>query len=69
MSDFNTAYNLTMGIEGGYANDPNDHGGQTWKGIAQKMHPQWAGWLIIEAAKKNQAFLDLFHRIRIWKNW
>lgn len=51
MSNFATAYNITMVIEGGYANNPNDHGGQTWKGIAQNMHPEWLGWAIIEAAK------------------
>jgi lysozyme family protein len=56
MADFTTAYNLTMGVEGGYANNPNDHGGQTWKGIAQKMHPEWTGWAIIELAKSQPDF-------------
>ncbi|RYD50653.1 MAG: hypothetical protein EOP52_13405, partial [Sphingobacteriales bacterium] len=35
MADFLTAYKRTAVAEGGYANDPDDLGGETYKGIAR----------------------------------
>jgi lysozyme family protein len=49
MADFNQAFDLVMGHEGGYANNPNDRGGETYKGIARKFFPGWSGWDIIDA--------------------
>jgi lysozyme family protein len=51
MADFKIAYQKTMGHEGGWANDPDDSGGETWKGIARNYHPNWSGWTIIDALK------------------
>lgn len=56
MADFNLSYTLTMGNEGGYANNPNDRGGETWKGIARKMHPEWGGWNIVDHQKSMPGF-------------
>ena len=56
MSNFREAYQLTMRIEGGYANDPNDRGGETYKGVARNMHPSWSGWTLIDSAKKRPGF-------------
>jgi len=56
MGNFNTAYNLTMKAEGGYANNPNDKGGETYKGIARKKNPQWKGWTIIDTLRKTKGF-------------
>lgn len=53
MAEFLTAHQKTMGNEGGYANNPDDAGGETYKGAARKMHPKWAGWAIIDQAKKS----------------
>lgn len=52
MADFKQAYKHTAAIEGGYANHPNDKGGETYKGIARKRHPNWNGWSFIDAIKK-----------------
>jgi lysozyme family protein len=52
MADFETAYYLTNEIEGGYANAPDDRGGETYRGIARKFHPAWQGWKIIDEVKK-----------------
>lgn len=38
--------------EGGYVNDPQDRGGETYRGIARKSNPSWSGWSIIDAKKK-----------------
>lgn len=52
MANFNEAYDITMGHEGGYVNDPDDAGGETYKGISRKYNPQWKGWSIIDSYKK-----------------
>lgn len=51
MANFSIAYKNSMKIEVGYANDPNDSGGETWNGIARKYHPNWAGWKIVDEIK------------------
>lgn len=50
MANFQPAFSLTMGNEGGYANDPRDGGGETWRGIARNFWPNWSGWPIIDRA-------------------
>lgn len=52
MADFKTAYSKTMGHEGGYVHDPDDAGGETYKGIARKYNADWSGWTIIDDCKK-----------------
>jgi lysozyme family protein len=52
MAEFIKAHKETLKIEGGYANDPVDNGGETWKGIARKFHSSWLGWRIIDKVKK-----------------
>ena len=52
MTKFETAYYITNRIEGGYANDPDDKGGETYRGIARNFHPDWNGWATVDDAKK-----------------
>lgn len=78
MADFKTAYNITMAHEGGYANNPADTGGETWKGIARKKHPDWPGWTLIDKAKHGdfpanlnsvpnlQYFVEQFYKVKFW---
>jgi type VI secretion system secreted protein VgrG len=47
---FAISYKTIMVNEGGYANDPDDPGGETYKGIARKRWSSWKGWSIIDAA-------------------
>lgn len=51
MADFKKAQALTSEIEGGYANDPDDLGGETYRGVARKSWPNWPGWSIIDKVK------------------
>lgn len=51
MAEFLTSFRKTSKFEGGYANNPNDKGGETYKGIARNMWPQWGGWKIIDRYK------------------
>lgn len=53
MADFEKAFDETMWHEGGYANDPDDRGGETYRGIARKFHDNWSGWTIIDNLQAN----------------
>ena len=55
MVDFNKALQKTLKHEGGYVKDPDDAGGETYKGISRRFNPSWAGWSIIDKAKKEQS--------------
>ena len=48
MANFSEAHKIVMRHEGGYANNPYDRGGETYKGIARKIHPTWPGWVIVD---------------------
>lgn len=52
MANFDQAFQLTLGHEGGYVFDPDDAGGETYKGVARRFHPGWGGWTIIEQVKQ-----------------
>lgn len=56
MADFEKAYLRTKKFEGGYVNDPDDSGGETYHGISRKFHPTWPGWKIIDEQKKKENF-------------
>lgn len=45
-----------MQAEGGYVNDPQDPGGETYKGIARKFNSKWDGWTLIDRAKQEKNF-------------
>ena len=36
MADFNIAFEITMGHEGGYSFDKDDAGGETYRGISRR---------------------------------
>jgi lysozyme family protein len=82
MADYDVAYDITLTHEGGYDNDPDDAGGETYKGVARKYYPTWAGWAIIDAAKEEPNFPDClkdnivldsmireFYRINYWNRF
>lgn len=53
---FKPAFEATMRSEGGYGNDPQDPGGETYRGVARKFHSKWEGWTTIDALKKRSNF-------------
>lgn len=50
---FAPAYTLVRKHEGYYLNDPDDVGGETYGGVARKIHPYWSGWPVIDRHKHN----------------
>ena len=45
--------------EGGYANNPNDTGGETYRGISRRWFPKWAGWPLIDAEADKSKLDDI----------
>lgn len=43
-------------VEGGYACDPNDKGGETIFGVSRKYNPNWPGWAVVDSYKINGKF-------------
>jgi lysozyme family protein len=40
-ADYNDALAFVLRWEGGFVDDPNDHGGRTMKGVTQKVYDAW----------------------------
>lgn len=53
MAEFAKAYKKLEVAEGGYVNDPDDAGGETYKGVSRKANPYWVGWVILDDLKKH----------------
>jgi len=80
MANFLTAYQVVKKIEGGYANDKEDRGGETYKGISRVNFPGWKGWPVIDVRKRQtkrfetllekddtlQALVLDFYKIEFW---
>lgn len=56
MANFNQAFELMIASEGGYVNDQDDPGGETYKGVARKIHSKWDGWIKIDLLKRQSGF-------------
>lgn len=77
MADLKLALPRLLKNEGGYSNDPDDTGGETYRGISRKNFPEWRGWNIVDAHKplKDEeiivdgsldADIEYFYRINFW---
>lgn len=59
-ANFNIAYNITRQNEGGWhgATGANaaDRGGETFKGIARRIWPNWSGWALVDGFKNRPGF-------------
>src|ERR1035437_9401902 len=51
MADFTISIAKTLQYEGGYSNNPNDPGGETYLGWSRANHPNDPVWLMIDKAK------------------
>lgn len=56
MAKFNLAFSKMLSHEGGYVNDPDDLGSETYKGIARNSHSSWLGWQLIDSYKVKPDF-------------
>nr|DAG95242.1 MAG TPA: Lysozyme [Crassvirales sp.] len=53
MANFDKEFEKVIFVEGGYVNDPDDAGGETYLGISRKNNPKWSGWVSIDQLKKH----------------
>lgn len=61
MAEFIKAFQKTIDNEGGYVNDPDDPGGETYKGISRKMFSKWEGWTQIDMLKRQSGFHSVLY--------
>ena len=55
MAKFDIAFKRTINAEGGYVNDPDDKGKETYMGISRVYHPKEVMWNVIDVAKKSHS--------------
>lgn len=58
MANFDKAFTKTIKAEGGYVNNPNDKGGETYLGITRKYHSDSPMWSIIDKVKNENPKLS-----------
>lgn len=61
---FEAILNNTLQHEGYYANNAKDKGGETYRGIARKFHPSWAGWYYVDEARRKNGSLPWNYHIQ-----
>ena len=68
MSNFNKSLQYVLKKEGGHVNDPDDSGGETYKGVARKIWPEWDGWKFVDAKDwgKADSCLGSFYKDNFW---
>lgn len=52
MANFDKAFDKTVKAEGGYVNNKNDKGGETYMGVTRKNHPSLHMWEWVDNYKK-----------------
>lgn len=63
MADYRHSIAKVLVTEGGYVNDPDDAGGETYKGIARNFWHNWVGWQFIDGAKYNPTWSKCLNAI------
>ena len=68
MANFDIAFQRTIFHEGGYVNDPNDAGGETYMGISRRAHPKSRIWKVIDEDKRTNGLIGINKRLKD-NNW
>lgn len=64
MAQFDEEFNKLILAEGGYVNDKDDAGGETYLGISRKNNPKWIGWEVIDEIKKKYGTKNITSRLK-----
>ncbi len=62
MAEFKISLQKTLTHEGGYVNDPDDLGSETYKGISRASHSKWSGWSCIDKCKSKNDFPSILDK-------
>ena len=63
MATFDDAYKNLSIKEGGYVNDSDDSGGETYRGISRRYNVDWEGWKIVDNYKRKYFGKSLSKRL------
>ena len=64
MAQFDKEFDKLILAEGGYINDKDDAGGETYLGISRKNNPKWIGWEVIDDIKKKYGTKGITARLK-----
>lgn len=64
MAKFDDEFEKVILAEGGYVNDSDDAGGETYLGISRKNNPKWVGWEVIDDIKKKYGTKGITSRLK-----
>lgn len=64
MAKFDIEFNKLILSEGGYVDDPDDAGGETYLGISRNNNPKWVGWEVIDDIKKKYGTKGITARLK-----
>lgn len=64
MANFDEEFKKVIVVEGGYVNDPDDAGGETYLGISRRYNPNSKMWNIIDDIKKRFGTKDINNRLK-----
>lgn len=64
MAKFDEEFEKVILAEGGYVDDPDDAGGETYLGISRKNNPDWSGWKEIDNIKKKYGIKGITSRLK-----
>lgn len=64
MAKFDEEFDKVILVEGGYVNDRDDSGGETYLGISRKNNAKWDGWKKIDAVKKQYGTKNINSRLK-----
>lgn len=64
MAKFDIEFDKVIAVEGGYVNDPDDAGGETYLGISRRSNKNWTGWKIIDNIKKQYGTKNITAKLK-----
>ena len=64
MANFDVSFKKVLLDEGGYVNDPNDTGGETYLGISRVHNPKAKMWNLIDTVKREHGLSDIDNRLK-----
>ena len=64
MANFDKEFDKLILAEGGYVNDSDDAGGETYLGISRKNNPDWIGWKTIDNIKNKYGVKNLTEKLK-----
>lgn len=68
MAIFDKEFDKLILNEGGYVNDKDDNGGETYLGISRKFNPKWSGWKIVDNIKNKHGIKNITNTLKQDKN-